>query len=134
MLPPKSRDYSPHNLARVRHLRSNMTGGEQILWSRLKAKKLGFQFRRQHPLGPYVLDFYCPEARLCVEVDGEQHLPEVNAVRGKALAELGIETFRIHSWTLFDEHQLRQHVENVLATCVRLTGRDPFQDSPGTAP
>src|SRR6266849_6079578 len=44
------------------------------LWSRLRRKQLeGFRFRRQHPLGPYVVDFFCPEAKLVVEVDGGQH-------------------------------------------------------------
>ena len=51
-----------------------MTPPEARLWVCLRAKQLGgLKFRRQHPVGPYVLDFYCPEARLAVEVDGQQH-------------------------------------------------------------
>jgi len=55
-------------------LRHNPTDAEIRLWSRLRGKQLGgFRFRRQHPIGFYVVDFFCPEARLIVEVDGGQH-------------------------------------------------------------
>lgn len=51
-----------------------MTPPEVILWVELRARKLGgFKFRRQHPMGPYIADFYCHEARLVVEVDGATH-------------------------------------------------------------
>jgi very-short-patch-repair endonuclease len=43
------------------------------LWQRLRDRRAHFKFRRQHPIGSYVLDFFCPEARLAVEVDGRQH-------------------------------------------------------------
>ena len=60
--------------ARSRHLRGNMTDAERRLWQGLRRGQLnGFQFRRQHPVGPYTLDFYCPSLRLAVEVDGGQH-------------------------------------------------------------
>lgn len=59
---------------RARQLRRNATDAEIRLWSRLRRKQLaGFRFRRQHPLGSYIVDFFCPEARLIVEVDGGQH-------------------------------------------------------------
>ena len=55
-------------------MRSDMPGAERKLWAKLKSKQLGgFRFRRQHPVGPYFLDFYCPDVKLCVEVDGDQH-------------------------------------------------------------
>jgi very-short-patch-repair endonuclease len=50
-----------------------MTSGEKTLWALLRKKVLGLHFRRQHPVGPYILDFYCAEARLCIEVDGPVH-------------------------------------------------------------
>jgi very-short-patch-repair endonuclease len=54
--------------------RKNQTEAEKVLWSALKNKKLGgFKFRRQHPLATYILDFYCHEAKLCVEIDGGYH-------------------------------------------------------------
>ena len=55
-------------------LRNNATAPEAILWMALKSKQMeGLKFRRQFGLGPYVLDFYCPEIRLCIELDGEIH-------------------------------------------------------------
>lgn len=74
-------DIIPNNrtLSLARHLRSNQTGCERILWSRLRSfKRLGYHFRRQVPLGPFVVDFLCKEARLIVEADGEQHAQEPN--------------------------------------------------------
>ena len=57
-----------------RNLRSNMTDAEMLLWSKLRGKQLkGFQFYRQKIIGDYIADFYCPKARLVIEVDGGQH-------------------------------------------------------------
>jgi len=59
---------------KARNLRKNQTPAEMLLWSKLRSRQLcGFKFRRQHPLDPYVLDFYCSEANLAIEVDGAQH-------------------------------------------------------------
>lgn len=55
-------------------LRRNATPQEVILWSRLRMSQLGFKFRRQTSIGNYILDFYCPERRLAIEVDGSQHI------------------------------------------------------------
>ncbi len=56
---------------RARRLRSSMTGAELRVWVRLRGRKLdGWKFRRQHPIGPYVVDFYCPGACLVVEING----------------------------------------------------------------
>ncbi len=69
----------PLNKEFRRILRHNMTSAERILWKRLKNKQLdGWRFRRQHGYGDYVLDFYCPVLKLCIEVDGNIHdIPEV---------------------------------------------------------
>src|SRR6266545_355819 len=56
-----------------RLLRRTSTDAEHELWSRLRRHRMGPKFRRQHTVGPYTLDFYCPEARLAVELDGGQH-------------------------------------------------------------
>jgi very-short-patch-repair endonuclease len=69
--------------ARARNLRSNMTDAERHLWSKLRRKQIdGHRFRRQVPIGPYLIDFACLASRLLVEVDGGQH--EVNADRDAA--------------------------------------------------
>ena len=57
-----------------RRLRSNLTGPERILWQKLRARQfLQLKFRRQHGIGPYIVDFYCPERSLVIEVDGDSH-------------------------------------------------------------
>lgn len=88
---------------RARRMRSEMSVSEKVLWAQLKRKALGFRFRRQVPVGPYILDFYCAKASLCVEVDGEQHLQTLwrDARRDAYLREVGIETIRIPSLDLF---------------------------------
>ena len=76
-----------------------MTLPEVILWQHLRQRPEGLKFRRQHPAGPYVLDFYCEQARLCIEVDGGAHdfgdIPAVDAYRNVWLANAGIRTVRI---------------------------------------
>ncbi len=58
---------------RARVLRQDMSAPEITLWQVLRKRPGGFKFRRQHPSGPYIADFYCHEARLVIEVDGEAH-------------------------------------------------------------
>ncbi len=58
---------------RARGLRQNMTEAERTLWDGLRAGQLGWSFRRQYPIPPYVVDFACLEARLIIEADGGQH-------------------------------------------------------------
>ncbi len=60
-------------LEKRRTLRANMTGEEKILWEKLRSKKLGFKFKRQYSIGPYVVDFYCSAKKIAIEVDGEVH-------------------------------------------------------------
>ena len=64
----------PHLVALARKLRIEQTNAEQLLWRLLRNRQFGgLKFRRQYPIAPYVLDFYCHEARLAIEVDGGQH-------------------------------------------------------------
>lgn len=58
---------------RRQELRNNCTDAEQALWQRLKGKQLGVKFRRQHGIGNYIVDFYCPSEKLAIELDGSQH-------------------------------------------------------------
>jgi len=85
--------------ALARRLRSEMSKPEVDLWVRLRDRSEGFSFRRQHPIGPYVADFYCACARLIIEVDGEAHeredRPRRDAARDAYFCERGIETMRI---------------------------------------
>ena len=62
--------------ARRRNLRAFSSPQEVILWSRLRNKQLEYKFRRQHSLGRYIADFYCPDKKLIIEVDGSQHVDQ----------------------------------------------------------
>ena len=88
-----SRQLRRPETATARKLRREMSLPEVLLWQRLRGGKAGAKFRRQHPVGPYVLDFYCSEAGLVVEIDGEAHdraaRPERDAVRDAFLRENG---------------------------------------------
>jgi very-short-patch-repair endonuclease len=65
---------------RARELRKSMSDAERKLWHALRAKQVdGARFRRQHPIGPYIVDFVCLEQRLVVEVDGGQHTDDAHA-------------------------------------------------------
>ena len=66
--------YNPKLKKRARRLRKNMTDAEVKLWNHLRRKQIkGLQFFRQRPIGNYIVDFYAPEAKLVIEVDGGQH-------------------------------------------------------------
>lgn len=94
------------NLKQIaRELRRHQTDEEKELWRALRGRRFtGFKFPRQHTVGEYILDFYCADAKLAVEMDGSQHgQPEGiqrDAVREKFLTEQGIETLRFwnHQW------------------------------------
>ena len=60
-------------LYRRKDLRNNSTSEEILLWLRLKNSQLGFKFRRQHSIGGYIVDFYCPSKKLVIEIDGKEH-------------------------------------------------------------
>jgi 5-methyltetrahydrofolate--homocysteine methyltransferase len=84
---------------RARDLRHNLTNGEQLLWSRLRAHRMdGRKFRRQHVIGSYIVDFVCLKARLVVEVDGDSHFEDgreaADAVRDARLASQGFKVLR----------------------------------------
>ena len=91
---------SKGTIALARRLRRSLSPPEARLWSRLRARKPGTPvFRRQHPIGPYVLDFYCAEARLAVEVDGMSHdmgdRPQRDVARDACLKASGLTVMRI---------------------------------------
>ena len=97
----------------ARELRRPQTDEEKELWRALRGRRFaGFKFRRQHTIGDYILDFYCADAKLAVELDGFQHgLPEGiqrDATREKFLAEQGIKTLR------FWNRQWRENREGCL--------------------
>jgi very-short-patch-repair endonuclease len=100
-----------------------MTLPETILWAALRRRSPDRPaFRRQHPIGPYVLDFYCAKARLCVEVDGEWHSfgdqPAKDARRDAYLRALGIRVIRCAALDFLEDASLI--VESLIRiSCVR---------------
>ena len=90
----------PNTIAAARRLRRNLSAPEAILWVRLRPRAPDRPtFRRQHPVGPYVLDFYCAKARLAVEIDGRAHeagrRPERDERRDAWLRAQGVAVVRI---------------------------------------
>ena len=92
-------------LNRARLLRRAATLPERILWAALRRKQSGLRFRHQHPAGSYILDFYCPSARLCVEVDGAQHdlTAEHDRRRDNWLHQQGIRVIRVSAKDVLDD-------------------------------
>ena len=77
-----------------RRFRSDMTGPETRLWAKLRARQLrGLKFRRQHGIGPYIVDFYCPEQSLVIEVDGDSHA-DADQLRDRYFQSLGLRVIR----------------------------------------
>ncbi len=106
-------------LKRAKRLRKPLTSQELALWLRLKNRQLGgFKFRRQHPIGPYILDFYCAEARLAVEIDGAAHSTADQIAhdqrRDAYFRERGIETLRLPASLLKEPNQATTHLLDVL--------------------
>ena len=95
-------------MKRARQLRKRMSLPEVMLWKGLRGREAGKPvFRRQHPVGPYVLDFYCAGARLCVEIDGGSHgfgnRPQADARRDAYLRSLGIDVIRCSASGVMDD-------------------------------
>jgi very-short-patch-repair endonuclease len=97
--------------AKRRKLRNGATPQEVILWSRLKKGQLAYKFRRQHSFGRYVVDFYCPEKRLVIEVDGSQHAESANRdnKRTEYFKRLGLKVVR------FWNNQINTNIEGAVA-------------------
>ena len=72
---------------KARYLRKLATKAEEILWQELRNSKLGVKFRRQHPIDNYILDFYAPEIKLCIELDSYTHSIEANVEYDNARTE-----------------------------------------------
>ncbi len=103
---PYSSRMRPEKYVMARKMRKNMTEPERILWEELRNRKLsGFKFLRQRPCLGFILDFYCHEARLDVEVDGKTHEETVSydRTRDAALARVRITTLRIPAAKVYND-------------------------------
>ena len=103
-----------HQKANRRILRGNLTQAETVLWKALQRSQLaGCKFRRQHSIGPYIVDFYCAAERLVVELDGARHFTasgeSQDAERDSNLTSLGFRVLR------FENKLVMNYLESVLA-------------------
>lgn len=106
------------SFAKAQKLRENQTEAESLLWEKLSNKQLNdLKFRRQHPLGVYILDFYCHQYKLAIEVDGEYHLSKdqilIDEERTQNLECSGIMVIR------FTNQQVISNLEQVLQEIIK---------------
>lgn len=103
---------SPLIFNRARELRNNMTDAEMVLWGFLKTKPMGCKFRRRHPLGIYIADFFCYKQKLVIEVDGSIHEDKTikinDAERQKIIESEGITVLR------FTNEEVLKQLEKVI--------------------
>ena len=109
------RGTKPNLFELARQNRKSSTGAEEILWDCLRNRKLrGYKFRRQQPMGIYILDFFCLEMNLAIEVDGEYHNDEEQKLydheRTTQLHDLNLTVLR------FTNHEVITDIDNVLNT------------------
>jgi very-short-patch-repair endonuclease len=103
--------YNPELKEFARELRRNMTLSEVLLWNQLKQKQmLGFDFDRQRPIGNYIVDFYCKELLLAIEIDGKSHFNkyDYDEKRQKELEKSGVRILR------FEDIKVKKDILNVL--------------------
>ncbi len=118
-------------LERQRQLRREPTEPEKRLWRYLRGRQVaGLKFRRQVWLGPFIVDFFCAEARLIVEVDGETHIdPDAQAYDARRTALIEAEGYRVRR---FWNNDVMQNIEGVLAT-IEEAARAPAPHPPTAA-
>lgn len=107
------------HFARARALRKHLTEAEQELWKQLRKRRTGVKFRRQHPIGPFIVDFYCHEKALAIEIDGKHHeLPDQKDYDGNRSTELqrmGLSVLRFkNEQVLKDPKAVREEIERAL--------------------
>ncbi len=94
-------------------LRENMTDAERHLWTKIRMRQLkGYHFYRQKPIGDYIVDFFCPRAKLVIEIDGSHHLVgetiEYDRIRDEELSSLGLRVLR------FANNDVLTHTDGVV--------------------
>ena len=118
----KRHRFHPVILKRAREMRQPQTVAEATLWQHLRNRNLEYKFRRQHPIERFIIDFYCPELKLCVEVDGNSHLQQeqqdYDAARTEYLEAIGCTVIRVtNNDVRYNIHAVAQEIMN---TCNEL--------------
>jgi very-short-patch-repair endonuclease len=108
----------PIILARAREMRHPQTPTEAALWRALRNRQTGFKFRRQHPIYRFIIDFYCAEAKLLIEIDGESHFQpdqkEYDEARTEYLEGLGYRVIR------FTNDDVKYNIQAVASEILRI--------------
>ncbi|HSD84765.1 MAG TPA: endonuclease domain-containing protein [Anaerolineae bacterium] len=115
----------PPILQAARELRRPQTPAEQKLWSHLRDRQLdGLKIRRQHPIDKFIIDFYCADAKLCIELDGDSHAEQIeyDQVRTACLNELGYTIIRFTNREVFG--QLEAVLQTIADECRTLIGNE----------
>ena len=109
-----------------------MTYPEVLLWQRLRRKAAGVRFRKQHAIGPYLVDFHCPAGRLAIEVDGQVHASpaarEYDAERDRFIVENGHRIVRVNAADVMKD------ADEVAAAIASLVSRPLHQPAAGPPP
>lgn len=102
-----------------------MSVSEIVIWAHLKNDQLGFRFHPQFPVLNYILDFYCAEAKVCVEMDSDLHDEAKDKVRDEALKKEGILTIRIPNIDILGlkENPSRDWLKHIQDVCKERTGQ-----------
>jgi very-short-patch-repair endonuclease len=104
--------------SRAREMRQPQTPAESTLWQNLRNRNLNYKFRRQHPIDRFIIDFYCAEAKVLIEIDGDSHLQdeqiEYDQARTEYLEELGYKVIR------FTNDDVRYNIHAVVNEIVRI--------------
>ena len=115
---PRHKPVSGEQTDRARELRHVATFPEKLLWSRLRDRRLsGLKFRRQFPIGSFVVDFYCDDARLAIELDGNSHADraDYDARRTEFLKSVGLRVIRVGNDDVL--HNLEGVLTMILREC-----------------
>ena len=102
--------YNPRLIQLARNLRKNQTDVEKLMWLLIRNNQLGAKFRRQQPIGNYIADFYCPEKKLAIELDGGKHTESKDRSKTEFLNQAGITVLR------FWNNEVLENTEGVLQT------------------
>ena len=116
---------------KARQLRNKMTGAEEVLWIHLRKGMNGYKFRRQHPLGPYIADFFCHKVKLIIEIDGSIHNNDDtrnnDITRQNELEKMGYTVIRFSNVEVYKQidsvlNKISEIVNNIIKTKAPLSG------------
>jgi len=117
--------FNPIILQHAREMRHPQTPAEATLWQQLRNRNLEFKFRRQHPIERFIIDFYCAEVKLCIEIDGGSHLEqeqqEYDSARTEVLESIGCRVIRFTNSDV--RYNINAVAQGILDICSELKSK-----------